>query len=192
LGRLLARAEAGYGRRVLEVGKRYESSRGTVIEIVSRDGDRMSFERSYAPDTGRADPHYHLDFTQTWEGLEGNGRIEVDGEERQFAAGDRVSIRAGTAHRDPWNPDDGKLKVRGTFDPTTPFIEAYAEAWAHHLRENTSNDQDEIPLLQILAIARETDGKSYRAGVPRALQRATLPLVAAVARLRGFKTRYDR
>jgi mannose-6-phosphate isomerase-like protein (cupin superfamily) len=180
----------GYGRNVLEVGKRYESFRGTAIEIVSREGDRMSLERAYAPDTGRADPHYHLDFTQTWEALEGEGMIEVEGEERPFASGDRVSHSPGTPHRDPWNPGDGKLVARVTVDPTTPFIEAFAEAWIHHLRENTSNSQDEMPLLQILQIARETDGQSFRAGVPRALQRASLPLVATIARLRGYRARY--
>jgi mannose-6-phosphate isomerase-like protein (cupin superfamily) len=151
----------------------------------------MSFERAFAPDTGRADPHYHLDFTQTWEAVQGEGMIEVEGSERRFAAGDRVSLSPGTPHRDPWNPGDGGLEARATFDPTTPFIEAYAEAWVHHFRENTSNDQDEMPLLQILAIAKETDGKSYRDGVPRALQRASLPLVAAIARLRGYRTRYE-
>jgi mannose-6-phosphate isomerase-like protein (cupin superfamily) len=177
---------------VLEVGKRYQSSRGTVLEIVSRGGGGMSFERRYAPDTGRADPHYHLDFTQTWDALEGGGMIEVDGEERSFSAGDQVRLIPGIPHRDPWNPGDGQLVVRGSFDPVTPFIEAYAEAWAHHFRESSANAQDEIPLLQVLAIAKETGAQSYRAGIPRALQRATLPLVAGIARLRGFKTRYDQ
>ena len=176
---------------MLELGKPYRSERGTEIEIASRDGDRMSFDRVYAPDTGRADPHYHLDFTQTWEALEGEGMIEVDGEERPLQRGDRVELTPGTPHRDPWNPGDGKLKVRGTFDPDTDFIEGYAEVWAHHLTEGTANDQDEMPLLQILAIARVTGGQSWTPRIPRALQKATLPLVALIARLRGYRASYD-
>jgi mannose-6-phosphate isomerase-like protein (cupin superfamily) len=176
---------------MLPVGEAYEGRRGTRIAITDRDGPRMSFERRYAPDTGRADPHYHLDFTQTWEALEGEGLIEVGDEKRPLARGDRIPIEPGTPHRDPWNPGDGGLVVRGTFDPSTAFIEGYAEAWAHHLRAGTVNGQDEIPLMQIFVIAKETGGRSYRTGVPRALQDLTLPLVAAIGRLRGFKPRYD-
>lgn len=175
---------------MLPVGEVYVSERGTRVGITERDSSRMSFERRYAPDTGKADPHYHLDFTQTWEALEGEGMIEVDGEQRAFAAGDRVPLEPGTAHRDPWNPGDGGLVVRGNFDPCTEFIEGYAEAWAHHFREGTVNGQDEMPLLQILLIARVTGGRSYRAGVPRALQQLSLPLVAAIARMRGFRASY--
>lgn len=176
---------------MLPVGSRYESERGTSIEIVSRDGDQMSFERIYAPRTGRADPHYHLDLTQTWEALEGEGLIEVDGEERPLAAGDRIPIPPGTPHRDPWIPGDGPFKVRGSFDPTNPFIEAYAETLAHHLRAGTTTSQDDMPLLQIFAISKVTDGQSFRAGIPRVIQKASLPIAGLIARLRGYRASYD-
>ena len=175
---------------MLPVGKRYESPRGTKVEIVSREGGRMSFERVFAPRSGLADPHYHLDLTQTWEALEGEGRIEVDGEERPLVAGDVVAIPPGTPHRDPWIPGEGPLRVRGSFDPCTDFIEGYAAAWAHHLVNGTANKQDEIPLLQIFAVSRVTDGQSFRAGIPRAIQKASLPLAALIARLRGYRASY--
>jgi hypothetical protein len=177
---------------MLEVGTRYENpATGTAIQIVERTLEHMSFERTFAPSTGRADPHYHLDFTQTWEAVQGRGEIEVDGEPREFIAPTRIDIEPGTPHRDPYLAGHGEFVVRGTFTPCTDFIEAYAEAWAHHMREGTVNDQDEMPLMQILAIAKETDGQSYRAGIPRGLQRASLPLVSAIARLRGYRASYD-
>ena len=177
---------------MLPVGKRYVSARtGGWIQIVERTPDSGSFERLLKPHTGRADPHLHLDFTQTWEAVQGMGCIEVDGAERPFAAGDREVITPGRPHRDPWNPGPGELIVRGTFRPLPPFSEAYAEALAHHFREGTTNEQDEMPLLQIFAIAAETDGQSYRAGIPVALQKATLPLASRIARLRGFPTRFE-
>lgn len=151
----------------------------------------MSFERVYAPDTGRADPHLHQDFTQLWEAVQGEGEIEVDGETRAFKAGDRISVEPGTPHRDPYNPGEGQLVARGTFDPINDFIEAYAEAWAHHMSEGTVNGQDEMPLLQILVIANATDGRSFRAGVPIAVQKASAPLVALIGRLRGYRASYD-
>ena len=62
----------------------------------------------------------------------------------------------------------------------------------HHLREGTVNEQDEMPLLQILALAADTDGQSYRAGIPVAMQRASLPLVKRIARLRGYRAELRR
>jgi hypothetical protein len=176
---------------VLELGKRYSSERGTWIQITDRSSGHMSFDRHYAPRTGRADPHYHLDFTQTWEAVSGAGEMEVDGDVRQLGAGDRVVLAPGTPHRDPYLPGGGEFRVRGTFDPDTDFIERYAEAWAHHMREGTVNEQDEMPLTQILVIASATGGQSYTSRVPEALQKLTLPLAAAFGRLRGYKPSYD-
>jgi mannose-6-phosphate isomerase-like protein (cupin superfamily) len=177
---------------VLPIGRRYENSRtGGWLEIVSREeGRTMSFERELAPSTGHADPHLHQDFTQTWEALEGEGLIEVGGEKRQFAAGDRFELDPGVTHRDPWLPGEGTLKLRGTFGPCPPFIEAYAEGLAHHLSTGSANEQDEMPLAQIFLLIREYDGRSYRAGIPVGLQRAGLAPMAALARLRGFKSSF--
>lgn len=178
---------------MLEVGKRYESPRtGTWIEVAERSGGTMKFERSYAPNTGRADPHLHEDFTQTWEAIAADGMIEVEGAEREFRTGDRVSLDPGTRHRDPWNPSSSPLHVRGTFDPVNDFIEAYAEAYAHQLtaEEGRLTDQDELPLLQILVIAEATDGRSYGAFPPVAIQKLSLPVLAAIGRLRGYRARY--
>lgn len=177
---------------MLEVGKRYENPRtGTWIQIVERAPDLLRFERLFKPNTGKADPHFHQDFTQTWEAIQGEGEIEVEGEPRTFSAGDRVALTPNTPHRDPYNPGDGDFIARATFEPVPEFIEAFGSALGHHLEQDTTNDQDDIPLLQILMIARATDGRSYRAGVPVALQRAGLPLVAAIGRLRGYRASYD-
>jgi mannose-6-phosphate isomerase-like protein (cupin superfamily) len=177
---------------VLEVGKRYTSPRtGTWVEIAERDGPNMKIERSFAPGTGRVDPHLHEDFAQTWEALSGEGMIEIDGAERPLRTGDRVVIEPGTRHRDPWNPGPGELHTRGTFEPDNDFVEAYASAYAHMLTEGGLNDQDELPLLQVLVIARATDSRSYGGSPPIAIQKAALPLAAAIGRLRGYKPSYD-
>lgn len=178
---------------MLEVRKRYTNEdSGSWIEIAERDGPIMKVERSYGPRTGRSDPHLHEDLTQTWEALSGEGRIEVDGIEREFRTGDRVEMSPGLRHRDPWNPAGaGELHVRGTFDPDNEFIEGYAEAFSHLLETGGLNDQEELPLLQILVIAKATNGRSYGASPPVALQKASLPLLAAFGRLRGYKVSYD-
>lgn len=177
---------------MLEVGKRYESSKtGGWLQVSKRTPERLQVERLMKPGTGRADAHLHRDFVQSWECVSGSGAIEVDGEQRDFAPGDRVELPRDTPHRDPYNPGEGELVVRGSFDPVTDFIERYAEVWAHHLTNGTVNDQDEMPLLQIFAILSGGKDESYRAGIPIALQRASVPLVKRIARLRGYRASYD-
>jgi mannose-6-phosphate isomerase-like protein (cupin superfamily) len=177
---------------MLELRKRYTSPEtGTWMEVVERDGPIMKLERSFAPGSGRADPHLHEDLTQTWEVLSGEGMIEVDGTEREFRTGDRVELAPGVKHRDPWNPGSSELHLRGTFDPNNDFIESYAEAYAHLLLDGRLNQQEELPLLQILVIAKATDGRSYGGSPPVAIQKAALPLLAAFGRLRGYKPSYD-
>jgi mannose-6-phosphate isomerase-like protein (cupin superfamily) len=177
---------------VLEVRKRYTSPEtSTWIEIAERGPQVMKFERSYASGTGRSDPHLHEDLTQTWEALSGEGRIEVDGIEREFRTGDRVELPPGLRHRDPWNLGSSELHVRGTFDPNNDFIEAYAEAYAHLLTEGGLNNQEELPLLQILVIAKATNGRSYGGSPPVAVQKLALPFLAGFGRLRGYKPSYD-
>jgi mannose-6-phosphate isomerase-like protein (cupin superfamily) len=173
---------------MLEVGKRFESPRtGTWVKIAERSGGNLTFERGFAPETGRADPHLHEDLTQTWEALSGTGRIEIEGEEREFTQDDCVVIEPGTRHRDPWNPGGEALHARAIFEPVNHFIEAYGVAYVHHLAAGTLNDQDELPLLQILVIAKATDGRSYGAFPPVAIQKLSLPLLAAIGRLRGYE-----
>lgn len=176
---------------MLEVRKRYTSPEtGSWIEIAERSDPVMKLERSYAAGTGRSDPHLHHDLTQTWEALSGEGMIEVEGVEREFRTGDRVELTPGTRHRDPWK-SRSELHVRGTFDPDNDFIESYTAAYAHLLTEVGLNDQEELPLLQILVIAKATDGRSYGASPPVAIQKASLPLLAAFGRMRGYKPSYD-
>jgi mannose-6-phosphate isomerase-like protein (cupin superfamily) len=179
-------------RIVLEVGKRYTSpNTGTWVQVAERPG-ALKLERCFAPGLGRADPHFHEDFVQTWEVLSGEGRIEIDGEERDFKAGDRAVIEPNVPHRDPWNPSSGELHLRGTFDPPSEFIERFAEVFARKLTEGKGlTDQDELPLLQILVIARDTNARSWAAKPPVAIQKASLPLLAAIGRLRGYKPHYD-
>ena len=177
---------------MLEVGKRYTSPKtGTWVEIAERTGPDMKFERSFASGTGRQDPHLHEDFTQTWEALSGDGMVEIDGTERQFSAGDRVIIEPGTRHRDPWNPGAAKLHARGIFEPDNDFIEAYAEVYAHLLTEGGLNDQEELPFLQVVVLIKATNGRSWGASPSVGLQKAGLPLLAAIGRLRGYKPSYD-
>jgi mannose-6-phosphate isomerase-like protein (cupin superfamily) len=176
----------------LKTGETFENpnSGGTITireSWVDNDNARVVIERVFPPDTGHAEPHVHLDFDQTFEVISGAGRLDVDGKEREVGAGERVDLPTGTPHRDLFNAGTDEMVARLTIEPVPRFVEMYAETWMDLYTKGEANDQDEMPLLQILVLVQASDGKSFAAGPPRWLQKATLPLIAAIGRMRGYR-----
>jgi mannose-6-phosphate isomerase-like protein (cupin superfamily) len=181
----------GYVPHLAQTGDIYENPQsGTRLEILELSPDRLRFERRYPSGTGRADPHVHLDFTQGWEVGSGTATIAVDGEARRLQAGDGVEIAEGTRHQDPYNEGTEPLVVRWTIEPVTEFVHGFLNAYAHLLGRDELNDQDEFPMLQLFVILRSTGAQSFAADLPVGLQRLTLPLLAAVGRMRGYRPSY--
>ena len=172
-------------------GEVYSNPRsGTRVRIEELSAERLVFERRYPPGTGKADPHLHLDFTQRWDVLTGTATIAVDGERRPLGPGEGAEIERGTKHQDPYNEGDAELQVRWRIEPVTEFIEGFVNAYAHLLRRDRLNEQDEFPMLQLFVILRATHARSYAANLPIGLQKATLPLLAAIGRIRGYRASY--
>lgn len=48
-----------------------------------------------------------------------------------------------------------------------------------------------MPLLQIFVTSRATNGRSWAGSPPIPVQKASLPLLAAIGRLRGYRPSYD-
>jgi hypothetical protein len=175
---------------VVKQGDVYENPRsGTRIEIRELSPERLSFERRYPPGTGRAQAHLHLDFTQRWEVASGAVAVAVDGEARRLEPGESLEVPIGAKHQDPYNESLAEAVVRWRIEPVTEFIDAFLNTYAYLLREDQLNEQDEFPMLQLFVILSATGAQSYAASLPVGLQRATLPLLGALGRLRGYRLR---
>jgi hypothetical protein len=124
---------------------------------------------------------------QSFEVLDGRAIAELDGEERELVAGERLEIPQGTTHVDPWNAADADLLVRFRFTPVPRFVEVYTERAGELIRQDALNEEEEVPILQLFVVLRATDGQSWGAGAPIAMQKALLPLLAALGRLRGYR-----
>jgi mannose-6-phosphate isomerase-like protein (cupin superfamily) len=176
----------------IETGDTFESPRsgGTITVLESwrdNDGARVAIERVMPPNTGKAAAHYHLDFAQKFDVVSGDASVEVEKEELNLVEGESVEIPIGKGHRDMWNEGPDEATIRLTIEPVPRFVEMYATTWLDSYAKGKTNDQDEMTLLQILVIARASDGKSYADRPPRRFQDLTLPLIAAIGRLRGYK-----
>jgi quercetin dioxygenase-like cupin family protein len=180
---------------MLRAGETFENPRtGSRLEVVAtpRDSGRdvLVVERLLKPGTGKAGAHFHLDFEHRFAVLDGRLTLELDGEERTFGAGEEIHVPRGTPHRDPWNAEDEELGFRTEFEPVPEFVEAFTAVFGHLLREGRTNDQDFVPDLQLFVVLRAYKGRSYGVGPPIWLQKALIPLLAAVGRVRGFRPSY--
>ena len=77
-----------------------------------------------------------------------------------------------------------------SLSPNPPFIRAYAETSIACLLDGRVGDSGDLPRLHVAVIQAETAGQSFAAGMPIRLQRALLPLLAAVGRLRGYRVEH--
>ena len=84
-----------------------------------------------------------------------------------------------------WLPSAATMRL--TIEPVPRFVEMYVETWLDAYVKGETNDQDEMPLIQIIALIYASEGRSFGVGPPRWLQRLTAPVIAAIARLRGYR-----
>jgi mannose-6-phosphate isomerase-like protein (cupin superfamily) len=155
------------------------------------DGDDGLLERVMKPHTGKADPHVHLDYVESFEIIKGTATIEVDGRTITAGPGERVELSPGTPHRNPYNASDGDLRLRHRASPGGTFVESFVSALGHHMENATVNGQGEFSDLQLFVVLHGTRARSYRAGIPVALQRLVIALGALVGRMRGLRPSYD-
>lgn len=174
---------------MLECGDTFSSPSGSGFTVIDGPADngraRIVFDRVMPAAKGKADPHIHLDCDQHYEILSGSATIELSGGARTIAAGETIDVPRGTPHRDPYNNTTSEIRFRVTIEPCPPFIDAFARALAEGYQSGGLNAQDELPVLKILVLTRAFDGESIRAGLPVAIQKATLPAAAAFGRLLG-------
>jgi mannose-6-phosphate isomerase-like protein (cupin superfamily) len=179
-------------REMGEARRTYEGTNGARLVLVKTaaetNGESAVLERLMKPHTGKADPHLHQDFHQSFEVLEGTGRCAIDRDERDVGAGETAEIPPGTRHVDIWNGSDEDLHVRTTIRPAPAFADVYVRTLGTLMEEGKLNDQDEMKTLQVFALLSETRAKSYDARVPIPLQNVLVPVVGRLARALGYRT----
>lgn len=179
-------------RAVIQAGESFENPRtGTRLEVLESSPERVVFDRTYPPDSGRADPHLHFDLLQTWEVLSGRAKLVLDGMEREVGAGELVEVPKGVPHQDIHNPFEAELKVRWTVAPVNDFVEAFADCYTHYLARDKLNRQDEFRPLQLFPILHATKAQSWITSLPIWLQKPLIPIGALSGRLRGYRSRFS-
>src|SRR5687768_18341155 len=83
-------------------------------------GERVEFEITLQPGAPSPPPHFHPRQTEKWHMMEGTLSVQIDGDWRELAAGESVTMPPGQVHT-LRNRSDGIVRVRDAHVPAGDF-----------------------------------------------------------------------
>ncbi len=170
---------------MVELNRTYRHPRNGAEDTIRRDDpDGYVFEAALPPGIGRARGHVHLDFDQDFYVIEGVARLSVDGEDVEARAGETVHVPRGTKHVDAWNPGPHRLVFRNASTESAVHSRVRGTVLPR-LADGRLGDAGELAPLHLAVVLHATGGQSHALGSV-ALQRALIPLLAAIGRRRGY------
>jgi mannose-6-phosphate isomerase-like protein (cupin superfamily) len=177
---------------MVETGRVYTNPRsGGTFAVLTHwddtDGDLLEYERSLPPGGGKFSPHLHLDFGQVFTVSEGRTRAALHGEQLVLGPGERLEVPLGAAHVDPWNPGPERAVVRNRISPVPEVCRLFVETMVAGVVEGKLNRHEELPLLQLVLLLRETGGQTFDSRLPVGVQRASAPFLSALGQLLGYR-----
>lgn len=178
-------------------------TRLTFLHTAAETGGRLlEWETLYKPHRGKESgniPHFHVTFVEQYEVLKGTAGFELKGEERQARAGTHVEIPIGTSHRNLWNASTDDVLFRTHIEMNPPnlrpllFIETFFET-LYGLARDGQVGADGLPrsYLHTALLVQGFEPDTWTAGSPIPIQRVVIGTLAAVGRLRGYRTQYPQ
>jgi quercetin dioxygenase-like cupin family protein len=150
--------------------------------------EALVLEVRVPPDMIRPPTHLHRGQQESFEVLHGQVTVQAGREEHTLGPGDRIAVSPATPHT-WWNSGDHEAVLLAEFRPPG-HARSFFETFCGMAAEGRCNAQGSPPFLQIAASARWWD--MYLAGPPVTLQRALFTTLSPLARLRGYRTSYQR
>jgi mannose-6-phosphate isomerase-like protein (cupin superfamily) len=165
------------------------SPRGTVVEILQDEPERFALRRTLPPGTGRTAPHRHLNGIERFTVLSGTATGKVGRRHVSLREGDVMDVPVGATHVHPHTSARETAVVEHVIEPRPRFVEVYFASWQEWLAAGRVDGQDEPTLLGIMAVIDAGGGGTWVSGPPIALQKAVVPVMARLARRRGYVAR---
>jgi hypothetical protein len=119
----------------------------------------------------------------------GLARYRLNGADRQAGPGEAVVVPPGASHINCWAPGPEALHLRHSFRPALDN-EAFFETLFALARLGKTDARGGVNLLQLAVIGSEIRSQTFGAGIPIALQRLSLRVLAGLGRRLGYRARY--
>jgi len=133
--------------------------------------------------------HFHPHQSESFEVYSGKLRVEVNGQTREFAAGESVTIPKAQPHQ-WWNASDTEpVKMKVKLEPAMN-TEIFFEQFFGLCNDGKTKPDGSPEFLQIMAMNNEYE--VYMAGPPLFLQKMMGAVIGNFARLFGYKKYYPQ
>src|SRR5215213_7748783 len=145
---------------------------------------------SYYPFAGAVEPeHVHPLQESGAEVISGSLCFRVDGEERQLRAGESITIPANTPHFF-WNDaQEEEAHFIGWFRPALE-IDRFFESFFGLAQDGKLNEKGLPSMLQLAVMVPRFGDEIRLTSPPWAVQRATVGMLAPIAKLLGYRPEY--
>ena len=158
---------------------------GQRMRFLTRTPELLEFESWSAPHSPPELEHVHPKQLSDVRVVSGALRFEIAGVRRDVAAGESISIPAGTPHSFS-NPFDGEARWIGTFRPALGIAAFFETYFA--LADEGRLDERGMPGLLQLAVMLPAFGDEIRpTRPPWPVLKALAAVLGPVARLRGYR-----
>jgi len=134
--------------------------------------------------------HLHDHCAEHFEVRAGRISFVIEGEERELAAGERLTVPPGTWHH-WWNPGGEEVRLRTRVEPALDFERAIMVIWGLCADGHADAKGRPSPLLGALLATRFRREIRFRRP-PDLVQRLLFPALASVARRRGLDRTIER
>jgi hypothetical protein len=142
-----------------------------------------------APGAQGPPEHVHPVQEERFEVLAGRVGARLEGVERLLAAGQKLTVPAGTRHT-WWAASPEETRVRVEFEPALE-TEGFFETLFGLAREGKVGANGQLhPLQMAVLLAGGHRGEMYLARPPILVQRAFAAIAAPIGRLLGYRDRY--
>lgn len=166
------------------------SGQRLVFRRTSRetDGELLQVAAIYTmPTPARPPTHYHPYQEERFEVISGTLRVIVNGEERNYGAGETLVVSPGTPH-EMWVEEEG-VRVDWQTRPALRTEKFFEAVWG--LAQDGKIDEKGRPgLLQTAVVARAYANEFRLVGLPWPVQRMAFGALAPVGRLLGYRADY--
>jgi mannose-6-phosphate isomerase-like protein (cupin superfamily) len=152
-------------------------------------GACMVLDHFLRPHTTTFPEHVQLNQEERFEIISGAAAYRMNGVKRQARAGELIVVPPGTPHMNPWNESDADLHFRHTVCPNLGATQFF-ETLFRLAQDGKTNARGEVSLLQVIVIGAALPSQTYQTGVPVAMQRLLIPVLAGIGRWLGYQPRY--
>ncbi len=153
-------------------------------------GELLEMESAFKPGGWPPGAHYHPVQEERFEVLEGTVRVMLDDKQRDLQVGE-VLVVAPKQRHEMWNAGDSWARVNWQVRPALKTQQFFETVFG--LASDGKVNGNGVPnLLQIAVMLREYDAVYRLPSPPRVVQRIIFGLLAPLARLLGYRARYDR